>query len=193
MQVATGVPPPDTVVPVQDLVILTGPIAAGKSTVADLLAERCAADGRSVAAADLDEVAFAQHGTSDLGSFWQRAGIAHTALVRGWLSAGIDVVVAHGPLFESGTYDSLAAMAGTEVRVHQILLLVPVEVALERVAADPDRPPSALSRQPDFVRSASDAFAAQARPAAGRVFDTAELTAAEIAGSLAEQIGDRTD
>jgi adenylylsulfate kinase-like enzyme len=39
------------------LVIITGPIAAGTKTVADLLAEHCVSTGRTVVIADVDDVA----------------------------------------------------------------------------------------------------------------------------------------
>ena len=39
------------------LVTITGPIASGKNTVATLLANLCAEDGRTVVIADVDEVA----------------------------------------------------------------------------------------------------------------------------------------
>lgn len=180
---------PVTFVRVQDLVIISGPIASGKSTVAELLAQRCAASGRSAAAADLDEVAFSQNGCFDLEEFWQRAGVAHAALVRGWLAAGTEVVIAHGPLIESRSYASVMAVEAADVRVHQILLTVPFDVSLERVAADAMRPPSALSREPNFLRSAYDHFSGHDLPPSSEVFDTSQMTAAEIASRLGARIG----
>lgn len=180
---------PATFVWVQDLVIIIGPIASGKSTVAEQLAQRCAASGRSAAAADLDEVAFAQNGCFDLEEFWRRGGVAHAALVRGWLASGTEVVVAHGPLFESRSYFSLTTAGMGDVRVHQILLTVPFDVSIERVAVDPARPAWALSREPDFLRSAYDHFSTHDLPPCIEVFDTAQTTAAEIASRIGERFG----
>jgi shikimate kinase len=171
-------------VAVQDLVIITGPIASGKSTVADLLAQRCASQGRSVAGADLDDVAFAQDGCPDLAEFWRRAGVAHAALVRGWLAAGTEVVIAHGPISEARSYDSLRAAADHGSRTHHVLLTVRLDIALQRVAADPSRPPTALSRDPDFVRATYDAFFALDLPSINETFDTSQTMAADIAEKL---------
>jgi shikimate kinase len=171
-------------VAVQDLVIITGPIASGKSTVAGLLARRCASQGRSVAVADLDDAAFAQVGCSDIAEFWRRAGVAHAALVRGWLAAGTEVVIAHGPFSEAGSYDSLRAAADGGSRTHHVLLTVRLGVALQRVAADPSRPPTAMSRDPDFVQATYDAFLALDLPSIDETFDTAQTTASEIAEEI---------
>lgn len=173
---------------VQDLVIITGPIASGKSTVADLLAQRCASQGRSVAVADLDDVAFAQEGCPDLAEFWRRAGVAHAALVRGWLAAGTEVVIAHGPFSEARSYDSLRAAADRGSRTHHVLLTVHIEDALQRVAADPSRPPAALSRDPDFVRATYDAFSALDLPSIDETFDTSQTKAADIAEKLSRRL-----
>ena len=177
---------------VQDLVIITGPIASGKSTVADLLAQRCASLGRSVASADLDDVAFAQDGCPDLATFWRRAGVAHAAIVRGWFASGTEVVIAHGPFYESRSYDSLLAAVNPGCRTLHVRLTVRFDIALERVAADTGRPPSALSRNPDFLRSTYDAFSALDLPLTDETFDTSQTAAANIAERLTGRLQDRS-
>lgn len=175
---------------VQDLVIITGPIASGKSTVADLLAQRCASLGRSVASADLDDVAFAQVGCPDVAEFWCHAGVAHAALVRGWFASGTEVVIAHGPFYESRSYDSLLAAVNPDCRTLHVLLTVRFDIALERVTADAGRPPSALSKNPDFLRSTHDAFSTLDLPPIDETFDTTKTTAANIAERLTKLLQD---
>jgi adenylylsulfate kinase-like enzyme len=85
------------------LVVIAGPIGAGKSTVAELLARQLAKTGVSAAVVDLDDVAF-MHREIDLHKLWRRAAIAARSLVQGWFDADTDTVVAHGPFFESGGY-----------------------------------------------------------------------------------------
>ena len=64
------------------LVILTGPIAAGKNTVADKLAQHLTGWGKTVVVADVDDVAamVAAPGAAEAG-LWFAAHEAHGALV----------------------------------------------------------------------------------------------------------------
>jgi len=172
---------------VGDLIVLTGPIGAGKSTVAEALGHRLTESHLTVAIADLDDVAFAQRGSLDVPEFWRRAGVAHVQLVRGWFDAGVDVVVAHGPFFESGTFEQLFATVGPAGRVHHVLLLVSVDVALERVTCDPDRGPGAVSKDPAFLRATHDSFRdlIPFLPPPVLVLDTAGSPPREVAARIA--------
>lgn len=165
------------------LVIIAGPIGAGKSTVAELLACRVQASGVTTALADLDDLAFAQRSNLDLGEFWRRAGVAHSALVRGWFEAGVDVVIGHGPFFESRSYSSLLAAAPAGSLHHHVLLRAPFEVALARVQADRGRGPTARSAQPAFLRATHERFAdlIASLPHFDIDLDTSVSTAAEAA------------
>jgi shikimate kinase len=177
----------DTVRRVRDLVVLAGPIGSGKSTVAELLGHRVAGAGSTAAVADLDDVAFAHRGPLDLPEFWRRAGVAHVGLVNGWFEAGVDVVIAHGPFFESGTYDALFATVQPAGRVHHILLRVTFDCALERVTTDRDRGQQAVSKDPDFLRSTHDAFAQiePDLPPTDLVLDTSQMSASAAAARIA--------
>lgn len=165
------------------LVTVTGPIGAGKSTIAELLARRTQAVGMTASLADLDDLAFAQRANLDLGEFWRRAGIAHSALVRGWFEAGVDVVIAHGPFFESRSYESLRAAVPGDVVHHHVLLRAPFEVALARVQSDSERGPTATSAQPEFLRAAHETFAnlVGSLPHIDIDIDTSTSAAAEVA------------
>jgi|GEM_PF-2727396 len=168
------------------LVTITGPIGAGKSTVAELLGRRLATTGAATSLADLDEIAFAQRAQLDLPEFWRRAGVAHSGLVRSWFQAGADVVIAHGPFFESRSYDLLVAAAPEDSLQHHVLLRVPFEIALRRVATDPGRGPSALSQDPEFLRATHERFreVEQSLPRVDIEIDTSEMSAADVADRL---------
>jgi hypothetical protein len=172
------------------LVVLTGPIGAGKSSVAELLARRVARSGRPTAVADLDDVAFMQRGRIDLDEFWRRAGVAHAALVRSWFASGTDLVVAHGPFFEARSYDSLFATCPDGGRILHVLLRVAYDEALARVSADPDRAPEAMSRDPEFLRSTHETFAALEPdlPAVDLAIDTDDRSPSTIADGLVETV-----
>ena len=161
------------------LLVITGPIGAGKSSVAELLGRRLARGGASVAIVDLDDIAFMQRGRLDLDEFWRRAGVVHGAIVAGWFEQGVDVVIAHGPFFESDSYDDLFAAAPGDGAVRHLLLDVSFDQAFERVSADPERRPDALSRNADFLRSTHDAFRERV-PDLPRVDATIETTGRSV-------------
>lgn len=173
------------------LVVLAGPIGAGKSTVAELVARRAQASGLTAALADLDALAFAQRASLGLEEFWRRAGVAHSALVRGWFDAGVDVGVAHGPFFESNSYELLRSAVPADAQLHHVVLWAPFDVVLARVSSDPDRPDRARSRQPLFLRSAYEIFVevAASLPHVDAEIDTAELTPQQVADRVSALLG----
>jgi len=172
------------------LVVLAGPIGAGKSTVAELLARRVARAGRTVAVAGLDDVAFMQRGRLDLEEFWRRAGIAHCALVRSWFAVGADVVVAHGPFFESRSYEQLFACVPTDASALHVLLRVSYEEALSRVMSDPARGDGAMSRDPSLLRSTHHAFGRRDLPRVDMDIDTTQLATDAVINRVMETLSD---
>lgn len=168
------------------LVTIAGPIGSGKSTVAELLGRRLAATGAATCLADLDEVAFAQRAQLELAEFWRRAGVVHSGLVRGWFETGADVVIAHGPFFESRSYDLLFAAAPEDARQHHVLLRVPFEIALQRVTTDPGRGTRAISRDRGFLRATHERFRGveQSLPRVDIEIETSDMSAADVADRL---------
>lgn len=112
----------NSLVPV--LIVVVGPIGAGKSTVANLVCQDLAERQLATAEVDLDEAAFMQYVVGDSHEFWRRASVAAGALVRAWFDVGTEVVVAHGPFIESGGYNSLLNAQPDEVIVRHVVLRV---------------------------------------------------------------------
>jgi shikimate kinase len=142
--------------PMTQLVVITGPIASGKSVVANALANRLNAAIRSVAVADLDDtVASMDASPEDLELTWDRAREVHSDLVGQLLSSGVDVVIAHGPFYSANETSALLRHVPAGIGVRRVMLLTTYEVALERVTGDPRR---GLSKDPVFLRSTYERF-----------------------------------
>lgn len=167
------------------LVVITGPIAAGKNTVGELLAERLTDAGRTVVVADLDEVAaMVRRPGAGAAGLWFAAHEAHGALVGQWMRSAVDVVIAIGPFY---TADERAALTRTLPEGAAALWVVidaPVSVTFARAQADPTR---GLSRDPGFHHRAHQRFREHLPMIpADRVFDSDRLDATRIATAIAD-------
>jgi hypothetical protein len=173
-----------------DLVILTGPIAAGKNTVADELARRLTGRGRTVVVADVDDVAamVGRPGAAEAG-LWFAAHEAHGALVGQWMRADVDYVVVVGPIYSDEEQAALTRFLPGDAALRWILIDAPVAVTLARAQADPGR---VRSREPDFHHAAHRRFR-ELLPGipADQVFDSVALDAEGIAAEIVETLDPR--
>lgn len=136
----------------RQLVMISGPIAAGKSTLAVELARLLRTKGSSVALTDLDTVA--EMALPTLPD-WAWAHHIHARLVGAWLATGIDVVVDEGTSTVDEVRQVLAEVpAGVEV--FHVVLTADYDRSLARARGDSGR---GLSRDPDFLRAAHLSFA----------------------------------
>lgn len=79
--------------------VLTGPIAAGKNSVADQLTRRLVASRHTVVVADIDDVAaMVGHPGAGAVGLWFAAHEAHGALVGQWMRSAVDIVIVVGPI-----------------------------------------------------------------------------------------------
>jgi hypothetical protein len=172
------------------LVILTGPIAAGKNTVADKLADRLTGCGRTVVVADVDDVAgmVATPGAAEAG-LWFAAHEAHGALVGQWMRSSVEYVVVVGPIYTAEEQAALTRSLPNEAVMLWIVIDATVSVTLARAQADRGR---GLSRDPEFHHAAHRRFR-ELLPAipADRAFDSEELGAEQIAAAIEAMMGVR--
>ena len=167
-----------------DLVTILGPIGSGKSTLAELLAERVRKAGLAVASVDVDEVlAMLSAPLEQFAESWERVRRVHGSLVGAWVRSGIDVVIAHGPIFTPAETEAFEAGLPVGTRTRRILLTAPFGVALDRVSADQTR---GISRDPQFLHSTYERFDRLLPdiPPCDWSFDTSTVTAAEIVTAL---------
>jgi hypothetical protein len=169
-------------------VILTGPIAAGKNTVADRLTQRLTRRGHTVVVADVDDVA-AMVGAPGAGEagLWFAAHEAHGALVGQWLRSTVDYVVAVGPFYTAAEQAALTRALPDNVDPLWIVIDAPVSVTLPRAQGDPRR---GLSRDPAFHHRAHARFRnlLPITPV-DLTFNSEELDAEQIATAIADALG----
>jgi hypothetical protein len=170
------------------LVVLTGPIAAGKNTVASELAGLLTESGHTVVVADVDDIA-AMVGPPGAGAagLWFAAHEAHGALVGRWMRSDVDFVIAVGPIYSAEEQAALTRALPDAAAVLWVVIHAPVSVTLARARADPGR---GLSRDPDFHHAAHRRFR-ELLPLipADRAFDSGRLGAGRIALTIADTLG----
>lgn len=176
-----------TVSAVAVLAIITGPIAAGKNTVAERLSQRLTKDGRRVVVVDVDDVAamVATPGAAAAG-LWFAAHEAHGALVGEWMRSTVDVVIAVGPIYTDEEQTALTRTLPDNTGVRWVVIDAPVSVTFARAQADSNR---GLSRDTEFHYSAHRSFR-DVLPAipAELTFDSSTSSADEIAAAIAGAI-----
>jgi adenylylsulfate kinase-like enzyme len=170
------------------LVTITGPIAAGKSTVAALLADVLTGAGLTVVIADVDDVAamVAAPGAAACG-LWFAAHEAHGALVARWLLTDVDLVVSVGPVYSESEQEALSGPLPSDVQVLGVVVDAPLATTWERVSDDERR---GLSRDRDFHVAAHERFRSLLPGIpADLVFDSGTTGAGDIAAAIAHCLG----
>ena len=117
------------------LVVVAGPQASGKSTLAAALGAQLREDGETVALIELDQIAAMALPT--LPS-WEAAHQIFESVTGMWARAGLTCVIAEG----SGTQDEISRLlsqAPPNAATITVVTTTPFEVAFDRAQADPTR------------------------------------------------------
>lgn len=167
------------------LVLIAGPIAAGKSAVSRALADALRADGHRLALVELDQIAdMARPTLPD----WADAHRIFASVTSQWLDAGLDLVIAESVSSRDELDVVLGGVpAGTPLQT--VVLTCDIDTALGRVLADPSR---GISRQESFLRRVHAEWAQQLpQIPADLILDTAAVPLTQsvhrIRTALAEQ------
>ena len=146
----------------ETLIVINGPIAAGKSTVAQALGRRLRNAGRATAVVDLDEL-YLMMSAKPMGDpqVWHRAGRAAAALTDCFLSSGIEIVVVEDAFWDESERAPFVDALRWRGSPLFVTLLVSYDVAYRRVQGDSGR---SLSRSPDFLRRNNEEFAVRLDP-----------------------------
>jgi adenylylsulfate kinase-like enzyme len=168
------------------VIVITGPIASGKSTVARELARQLELTQVRAEVIDLDRVhdRLTANGSTADDSTWTLARQEAARVANAFLEEGVAVVIAEGSFNVPGDRAALAQHLRPSSGLVFVILQVSFEEALRRAQGDPTR---GRSRDRHFLGSH---FAARhdvlaAVPATDIVIDTERVTPTAAAGKIA--------
>ena len=171
------------------VIVITGPIASGKSTVARELARELEGTGVRVAVIDLDLVhdGLAATGAAGAAATWTLARRAAASEANARIDAGLVVVVAEGSFNAPSARAEFADGLRGGVVPRFVTLRVSFDEALRRAQADPTR---GRSRDPDFLRPYFKSIerVLEAVPETDVVIDTERTPAASAALAIARLV-----
>ena len=168
------------------VIVITGPIASGKSTVARALARELERVDVHSAVIDLDHVydMLVANGSISDDATWMLARRGVATLANTFLEEGVAVVIAEGSFNRPSDRVAFAQYLHSDADPVYVTLQVSFEEALRRAQGDPTR---GISRDPGFLASY---FAAKGQvledvPATDFVIDTERVTATSAAAAIA--------
>ena len=169
------------------LITITGPIAAGKNTVADLIAAHYASTGQTTVIADVDDVAHMIVTPGQQGPHWFEAHQAHGALTAAWMRSSVDLVIAVGPVYTEAEQAALFGVLPSGVEMCRVLIDAPITATWDRVNSDKRQ---GASGRRDFHTSAHERFRSLVDGIPRDLtFDSAAASPTEIAAAIVNTVG----
>jgi adenylylsulfate kinase-like enzyme len=174
------------------VIVITGPIASGKSTIARGLARELGRRHIRAAIIDLDILneMLETDGSESGDAGWALARRAAAALANTFLEIGVAVVV-DGSFNRPGHRDDFAEHLDARVDPLYVTLRVSYEEALRRAQGDPTR---GMSRDPAFLGPyfTSVGHGLETVPVTDIVIDTEQMSATSAVMAIARIIGPGT-
>src|SRR3954449_569339 len=173
------------------LVLIRGPIASGKSTLARRVAKDLAGLDVPSAVIDLDVVhdmlvpAASRTRAEDL---WPVARRAVAALAASFEADGVAAVIVDGSYPDQADHEALLSSLPAQTGSFLVSLRVSYGEALRRAQSDPTR---GVSRDPAFLSSYYEARRATADTSADLVIDTEAVSEEAAASSIVAALIDR--
>jgi adenylylsulfate kinase-like enzyme len=162
------------------VLVVTGPIASGKSTLARAVACELGSRGTKAAAVDLDliyEILDPQRAPKNDLAKWAQARRVAARLTAALLVEGVDVVV-EGEFLTACERAEFTAALPRGIQPHFVTLLLSYDLALQRASRDQTR---GLSRDPVFLRDHYEAATRVLRdvPSTDLTLDTGAIGVAQ--------------
>ncbi len=168
------------------VIVITGPIASGKSTVARALYDELAGLGVRAAVIDLDiiEGMLSPESPSHDLATWTVARRATASLASTFLAEGVAVVIADGSYNRPIDRAAFEQHLDADVSPIYVTLRVTFEEALRRAHGDPTR---GVSRDPAFLGPyfADPTHVSASLPATDIVIDTESVSPTAAASDIA--------
>jgi shikimate kinase len=171
------------------VIVISGPIASGKSTVARALAKELHRAATASAVIDLDlvyDMLEPNEARKDDARKWRRARHAAAALADAFLDDGVEIVIVEGEFLIAEDRATFLDFLRTSGEPRFVTLCTSFDEALRRVANDPAR---TFSRDADFLsRHYKEARGPlrEAAAAADFVLDTEAIDVDEASRRIAE-------
>lgn len=173
------------------LIIMTGPVGAGKSTTSLALARALRRPDRAVAVIDLDQVYSFVRQQDGYGEpmAWARARQGAAALATACFATGMSVVIVDGEFFTHEELDAVTAPMDATIECWFFTLRLSYQRALTRVQGDPLR---GASKDAVFLQSLHAHFAQALTflQAKSMVVDIEHLAPDEVVGRLLVVLGE---
>ena len=130
--------------------VITGPVAAGKSTVAQALARALQRNSIRTAVIDLDEVYCMARQQADFNdrAMWTTARRAAAALTESFYASGLQAVIVEGGFLSALELAELRQHVTSQVNEFFFTLFASAPTALHRAQTDPN-PDRVVSRLPE--------------------------------------------
>jgi chloramphenicol 3-O-phosphotransferase len=175
------------------IIVVNGPIASGKSTVATMLAGIAEKQGRRSAVIDLDLLwLMLDHQLLRSGKLehWLVARRAAAVLTDEFIDSGVELVVINGPFFTTEERAAYLRHLRSTADVRFVTLRVSFEESYRRVQADQNPRPVSNNRDWLGAQHAVSASLLMNLPSSDLIIDTddvaPETVASQIAGSAAK-------
>jgi len=165
------------------VLVISGPIASGKSSAANAMATQVRSAGRTAAVVDLDRLYMMLDDAShmDDDSVWRLARRAAAALTDQFVADGIDTVIVEGTFWTPSEREQFTVHLASGVQPRFMTLQVSVAEAMRRVQLDTGR---RASRIPELLRASHASFAALAPIASDVIVDTTRATKADVVAAI---------
>ena len=164
------------------LIVVSGPVASGKTSVANGLAERARKRGLVAASMDIDLIVEMVRGTDWHGVTridWTRAWHASAGLVDSFFEEGFDLVVLAAPLFADLARAEVTDFVHSAPEIIWISLRVSLDESHRRALADPT-PSRVLTRDREFLAKLYESIDWEQHPQGDFVIDTEHLSLSEV-------------